>query len=508
MDSIQRALQNIGRMWAALHATQRVILSASAVLMVVLLVWGSAASAPSWVRVAGPEVTADARANILRKFQEKNQKHEVRGAEIYVPKEDADRVVLELSGEGSMSNNAVWKFLEQSDIFATHWEKEKRMQIALQARLEGMIRSVESVKNASVIINPGSTSSQLGFAGAKASASVQIELHEGKSLNRKNVQAIAGLVARAVNGVEENQVHIMDTKGNSYRALKADEGAMIADTFREYERSIEQDIQKQLKETFAFTGASVIVRVKANNISTNSEEDKFGRGQTKESEESTVRKGGVSQALPQVRKGSGESEAAPEAPAPPPELQSSNRESKVFDRKKTVEHNPGGEIQRITVGVLIPVEVGPEGKELAEAEKKLPMLKEFVRIAAMPANSEDVSVQMIPTKRPEALIAPLAPETLVEWMSRHATKVGLFGLALAALFVLLRVVQTAMARDTVEEIQSLTDALTEGQEAATELAGAAPAGVDLGRLKQNVQDMVGRNPQSVAASLKSFMSGK
>ena len=78
MDSIQRALQNIGRMWAALHATQRVILSASAVLMVVLLVWGSAASAPTWVRVTGPEVTADARATILRKFQEKNQKHEVR----------------------------------------------------------------------------------------------------------------------------------------------------------------------------------------------------------------------------------------------------------------------------------------------------------------------------------------------------------------------------------------------------------------------------------------------
>ena len=31
---------------------------------------------------------------------------------------------------------------------------------------------------------------------------------------------------------------------------------------------------------------------------------------------------------------------------------------------------------------------------------------------------------------------------------------------------------------------------------------------DLGRLKQGLQDMVGRNPQGVAASLKSFMSGR
>jgi flagellar biosynthesis/type III secretory pathway M-ring protein FliF/YscJ len=492
-------------MWAALHATQRVILSASAVLMVVLLVWGSAASAPSWVRVAGPEVTADARANILRKFQEKNQKHEVRGAEIYVPREDADRVVLELSGEGSMSNNAVWKFLEQSDIFATHWEKEKRMQVALQARLEGMIRSVESVKNASVIINPGSVNSQLGFSGPKASASVQVELRDEAVLTTDNVKAIAGLVARAVNGVEQDQVHLMDTRGKAYRVPKSRE--MDVDDFADYESKREARIQRQLKEVPAFSRANVIVRVQANIKSSKVTERKFGRSQAKETEETSVRKGVGGSTAPQVRKGSGD-EPPVEAPPAPSENQSSFRQSNAIDEKNIVEDNPAGEIQRITVAVLIPVEVGADGKEMIEAEKQLPALREFVLTAAMPARTEDVSVRMIPTKRPEAVIAPLAPETLVEWMSKHATKVGLFGLALAALFVLLRVVQTAMARDTVEEIQSLTDALTENQEAATELAGAAPAGVDLGRLKQNVQDMVGRNPQSVAASLKSFMSGK
>ena len=34
MDSVKRALDNIGRMWAALNATQRVILSASAALRI------------------------------------------------------------------------------------------------------------------------------------------------------------------------------------------------------------------------------------------------------------------------------------------------------------------------------------------------------------------------------------------------------------------------------------------------------------------------------------------
>jgi len=498
MDSIKRALESIGRMWTALSATQRVILSVSAAAMVLLLLWGSASSVPTMVRVAGAEVDSSKRQEILKKFQERNQKHEVRGAEIFVPKEDADRVVLELAGDGTMSNNAVWKFLEQSDIFANRWQQEKRLQIALQARLEGMIRSVEIVKNASVVINPGSTSYAFGFAGSKPSASVQVELQEGKSLNRKNVQAIAGLVARAVNGVEDDQVHIMDTKGISYRATKNDS--------QDISLEVEQLIQKQLKDTFAFSGASVIVRVQTNARSSKSEETKYGRSQVKESEEATIRKGNPSTSSPRVLKGTSESEAPVEAVSPT-ETQNTTKELRVVDQKKTVEENPAGQIERITVGVLIPIEVGPEGKEMAEAEKLLPKLKEFVlKGAGSQARSEDVSVQFIPTRRPEPIAANAPAESPLIWLSMHASKIAMFGLALAGLFVLLRVVQTAMARDTVEEIQSLTNALTETQEAGADLAG--PAASDLGRLKQNVQDMVGRNPGSVAASLKSFMSGR
>jgi len=496
MDSIKRALESIGRMWAALNATQRVILSVSAALMVLLLVWGSASSLPTMVRVAGGELDAAARQNILRKFQERNQKHEVRGNEIFVPKEDADRIVTELAGEGTISNNAVWKFLEQSDIFGSRWEKEKRMQIALQTRLEAMIRSIESVKNAGVVINPGSTQYAFGFAGSKPSASVQVELKDGAMLNRKNIQAIAGLVARAVNGVEEDQVHIMDTKGISYRTHKNDS--------QETGLEIEQVIQKQLKEAFAFSGAHVIVRVLTKATSSKTKDVKYGRAQVKDSEESVTKKGNSTASAPRVQKGPSEPETAPE-PVLPSESQSTNKESKVFDQKETVEETPAGQIDRVSVGVLIPIEVGPEGKEMAEAEKLLPKLKEFVRMGAQ-ARGEDVSVQFIPTKRPEALILPPTPETTLTWVSAHASKIALFGLAVAGLFVLLRVVQTAMARETVEEIQSLTSALTETQEASLEMAG--PAASELGRLKGSVQDMVGRNPQSVAASLKSFMSGR
>jgi len=503
MVSVKRALESIGRMWSALKATQKVILSASAAAMVLLLLWGSAGTVPTMVRIAGPEVDASKRQTILAKFQERNQKHEVRGAEIFVPKEDADRIVLELAGEGTMSDSGVWKFLEQSDIFATRWDKEKRYQVALQSRLESMIRGVESVKNASVVINPGSTSSQMGFVGAKASASVQVELKEGAPLSRKNVQAIAGLVARAVTGVEQDQVHIMDTKGIGYRVPKSEP---VAEDFSDLEQMREAKIQRDLKDTPAFAGASVIVRVQTNTKTTKVNKIEHSKPIAIETvDTSTVRKGSAAPALPQVKKGDGDPLVEP--PAREEEKNTNIIEKRVVNRTDTTEDSPAGEVLRITVGVLIPVEVGPDNKELLEAEKDLPKLREHVMKAAGPqARPEDVSVQFIPTKRPQAIVVPPPPDRIVDWVAAHGSKIALLGLALAGLFVMMRVAQAAMARDTVEELQSLTTALTETGEAAA--ASGLPAESELGRLKQNVQDMVGRNPQSVAASLKSFMSGK
>lgn len=508
MDSIQRALQSIGRMWSALHATQRVILSASAVLMVVLLVWGSAASAPSWVRVAGPEVTGDARANILRKLQEKNQKHEVRGAEIYVPKDDADRVVLELAGDGAMSDDAIYKFLETSDIFMSPKDKELRYKRALEQKLGMMIRRVDFVRNASVLITPGSNTDRLGFEGQRASASVQVELQEGRVLTPKNTVAIANLVAKSVPGLDTDQVVITDTKGNSYALPKQEGGTALAQFFRDYEKSIEEDIQGRIKQ--AFRTAIVMVRVETRKTTITKKTVKNTNPRAEQDDERVRTEKAAAGSAAKVIKGGDELTPAAAEPAPRETTDREIRTRNRFDVDDTEVKDPAGQIEGINIGVLIPIETGPDNKELLEAEKQLGKIREWVtQAAAGKGKSDSISVQFIAMKKPEAVIAPPAPETMVEWASKHATKVALFGLSLAALYVLLRVVQAAMARDTVEEIQSLTDALTETQQAATELAGGtSPAAGDLGRLKQNVQDMVGRNPQSVAASLKSFMSGK
>ncbi|RPH38995.1 MAG: hypothetical protein EHM91_13015, partial [Planctomycetota bacterium] len=180
MESLKRAFENIGRMWSNLNITQRIVVGGAAALMILLLVVGSLGTSQAWVRVAGPGGDT---AAIARKLQERNQKHELRGTEVFVPKEDAERVVVELAGEGAMSDEAIWGFLKDANPFLDRRQKDLRYKRALEQSLTSMIRRVEFVRNANVALTLGSESNRIGFEGSRAKASVQVDLQEGHKLS-------------------------------------------------------------------------------------------------------------------------------------------------------------------------------------------------------------------------------------------------------------------------------------------------------------------------------------
>jgi flagellar biosynthesis/type III secretory pathway M-ring protein FliF/YscJ len=509
MDAFNRALDNIRRLWGQLGAAQKIVLAASAVLLAALLTWGSAGgTGDSMVRVVGREVDEATRSKVLQRLAQ-GQKHELRDREIYVPRADADRIMLELAGEGVIGDDAVWKFLEQDNIFSSKWTLEKRYQVALQRRLEGMVRKIDGVRNASVLVNPGSTASSLGFAGAKASASVQVDLREDAGLKSANVQAIAGLIARAAPGIEVDQVHIMDTRGRPYRALKPDSSVFQAQNHREYEQQIEQQIQNDIKASLP--SAMVVVRVQARNSDVVTEEVRHTNPKVAEIEErKEVRKGGGAQA-PVGLKGEGSFPAPVDSSSGESSTSSETREKNAFDVSKTQVRDPAGAIKKITVGVLIPVEVGADGKALEEAEKLLPTYKEWVQKAAGPeADQNSVSVQLIPSRRPEAVAAAAIPEGLLEWSGRHAGSIAIFALGLAGLVLLLRGVGRAISKEPVDELSELTAALSRTAEGGGEGdAGIGdPLDSEVQRLKAGLREMVNKNPQHVASSLKAFLGGQ
>ncbi len=496
MDVFKRALDTIRRTWGTLGTSQKVLLSASAVAMVLLLVWGStAATAQAWTKVAGSDLRVEERDAVQKRLQEKNVRHEVRNLEIYVPREHADAVILELAGEGVISDQAVWKFLESESIFVSKWQLEKRFQVALQRRLELMVRRVDAVRNAAVQISPGSEARELGFAhGSKASASVVVELHPGKSLTRPNVVAIAGLVARAVPGLDSDRVHLMDTRGNVHRVPRMD-GPVASGEIRDIEARLEAEIEEKILRVFPTSRTFVRVIAKASEVRTR--EKKFGK-QVPRVEESRDR---VIKSEPAGGPGGikGESSAVPERAAGgrQDEKESESRTDNHVDVKETEQIDPMGVVESITVGVLIPKE--PDDPITPEQAKDM-----IQKAVGKQAEANGVSVVLVPTKKPEAIPPVPLPEKALAWLSANWTTPLLALFALVAIVVMARIVRGAMARSGLEEIQALQAALAEG------VGGVeAPAAEgEVGRVKQGLRDMIGRNPAHAAAALKQMMAGK
>lgn len=499
MDGFKRALEYIRRMWGNLNASQRVLLAAASVGMVLLLVWGSTGVAgDSMHLVVGHEVSDAERGEILKNLQEKNIRYEIRNRDIYVPREDSERVVLELAGDGVMSDKAVWQWLANSDIVASKWQLEKRYQIALQRKLEMLIRKIDGVRGAGVVLSFVGEAQQLFKDSAKASATVQVELRPGAQFGRGQAKSVATLVARAVPGLETDRVVITDTKGNSY-SIPRDNGNMaVSGEIRDLEARLEEDIKLKITDIFGST-ARVVVRTVAKTTHMESEERTHTRPQVVDSEESKrVEKSKPAGGVPGIK---GEGSLIPQEAGGvgKEETEQSLREKSAIDTKWQKTIDPSGAIQKVTVGVLIPVNEG-EKEPMSEDDAR-----RFVLAAAgSQADVAGVIVKYLPQKKAEKEAPTPMTQQILELLGAKWTTLAAIVFAVIGMIILLRIVRGATPKGTVEEIQTLAAQLGEGPE--IEVPQPVLSNQDnINRVKQGIQDVISKNPASAAVGLKQWM---
>jgi flagellar M-ring protein FliF len=505
MDVLKRAADQVKGLWSGLTPVRKIVASACVAAALLLVVWGSTSAGGNGMsKVAGAEMRDDERAQIVRKLKERNQPFEVRNGEIYLPKADAERVMFELNADGVFSDDVFQKYLE-TNILETGTDKERKFQIGLQKKLELMIRNIKVVRNAAVQVTPQVESERFFKDAPKAGASVQLDLHPGQTLSGENVNAVAGLVARSVRGLDPDRVHIMDTAGRVYRARKDNDSARSAADIRDieiqYEDRIKADIQQILPE------ARVVVRAKLQ-LSETRIEDITQKNPVVQSEEDRRVEGSSGGAVPAVSGIKGGSDAVESGGAsvlPKP----SERVTKVTytDPGKThkIVHTPAGTVEKISVSVLIPVR---EGDLERERQNEARYKEIIVNAAGSEADKNSVSLMFVPTRPPAPLPVPTFwDETREMLSSRAASTAGIVALGLAVLGILYAVLRRAMPGGVVEDLQSLQARLSD--EAALLPEPGVPLGEeDVARVRGGLKDMAARNPRAIAGILKRWLAGK
>ncbi len=131
---------------------------------------------------------------------------------LYVLKKDEHKIRLELAAEGYPKSGLNYDIFSKSSGFGTtQYEKRKYMQFQLQDRLQDTIKSIDLISDAVVTLNiPDNDSVVLKGDKKPTTASVLIKTKNNVKLAREQVDAIVALVSKSVEGLEEENVTVID----------------------------------------------------------------------------------------------------------------------------------------------------------------------------------------------------------------------------------------------------------------------------------------------------------
>lgn len=159
-------------------------------------------------------------------------------------------------------------YYDRIGALSTESERNQAFLIALQEKLEAVIRCFDGVRAAYVQIAPGEDRGYVLDSGnvVNATASVTLEMAGTTQLDAKAAKAIRDLVSRSVQGLSIDSVTIRDTRGNFYDdtvdpTADGESSALKFRLEREQENKIRTEVMQALEALYGLDNVRVAVNV-------------------------------------------------------------------------------------------------------------------------------------------------------------------------------------------------------------------------------------------------------
>lgn len=187
------------------------------------------------------------------------------GDTVLVPKSQAAALQMRLVMNGyGTSGSAYDYYSENAGMLSTESERETIKLFTLEKKLRENIITLDGVKDATVQLTPGSDNTYVLDSNNKveASASVIVEMHDGKMLTDAQADAIRALVSTYVSGLTVDSVVLTDTLGNLYSAgtdaeVSSDASALKLQLEEKYNNLIRTNVMQVLLPLFGADNVKV-----------------------------------------------------------------------------------------------------------------------------------------------------------------------------------------------------------------------------------------------------------
>ncbi|MGK5088604.1 flagellar basal-body MS-ring/collar protein FliF, partial [Bdellovibrionota bacterium FG-2] len=188
-------------------------------------------------------------AAIMRVLRDKHISYHVdpTGKNISVPPESLYELRLELATMGYPQSGVVgYELFDKQTLGTTSFVQKINQRRAQEGELVRTINTIRGVKRSRVHLAIPQKSPFVEDQ-KKATASVVIDLEPGTVLGEKQVYGIGNLVARAIEGMDINDVVVVDSNGKVLSRNSSDPLAAATATQLDYQQKVENDVEKRVE---------------------------------------------------------------------------------------------------------------------------------------------------------------------------------------------------------------------------------------------------------------------
>lgn len=252
-EKLQMNLNKVKEFWKNRSVAQKGMMIGSLLLFVIIILAVSMASSKvNFVPLYSNLTTAEI-GEIKAQLDGRGIKSEVaeNGTSILVPEEVVDTLKVELAAEGYPNSGSIdYKFFSQNAGFGMTDNEFNVLKLeAMQTELADLMKGIDGVQDAKVMINLPQESVWMTETPEQASASIVLDTKPGYKFEEQQIQALYNLVSKSVPNLPTENIVIMNQMFEYYdlENKNSESGSVYAfDTQYQIKKQIEKDIQRQV----------------------------------------------------------------------------------------------------------------------------------------------------------------------------------------------------------------------------------------------------------------------
>ncbi|GLB59352.1 flagellar basal-body MS-ring/collar protein FliF [Cytobacillus sp. NCCP-133] len=252
-ESFQRYLVRIKEYWACRTKKQKTIIIGSVAFFILLVILASVLATRTTLLPLYSNLTPSETGTIKESLDSRGIQSEITdgGTTIKVPEEVVDTLKVELAAEGIPKSGSIdYSFFSQNaGIGMTENEFNVLKLDAMQTELANLMKGIDGVNDAKVMINLPEKGIFVNDLSEEASASIVLNTKAGYQFEESQIQALYHLVAKSIPNLPTDNI-VITNQFFEYFDLKSNQNSSPGSTFaaqHEIKKEIERDVQRQVQ---------------------------------------------------------------------------------------------------------------------------------------------------------------------------------------------------------------------------------------------------------------------